>query len=267
MKRGGDGSAIVIRHSFPAKVAPMSTLAIGHRGAAGHAPENTLASFARAVELDAAGVELDVQLSSDGHVVVFHDDTLDRVTDGKGPLAARTFEELRRLDAGSRFDPAFAGERIPLLREVLEVVAAPRVVNVELKYGPGMAELVAATLAVVRDCAAMERIIFSSFDHRGLALLREQAPAARIGVLLTYGREEKAFAAAERLAAVSLNPPVLSVSKDLVRMAHDRGLAVWTWTGNRPADLTRLVAAGADAIISDYPDRVLAAAAGHESEE
>src|SRR5512136_1224893 len=106
-------------------------LNIGHRGASAAAPQNTLAAFRKAMELGADGVELDVQLSADGAVVVIHDFTVDKATDGTGRVAAKTLAELKALDAGSRFSPQFAGERIPTLAEVFEAIDGKLLVNVE----------------------------------------------------------------------------------------------------------------------------------------
>ncbi|MFT4571139.1 MAG: glycerophosphoryl diester phosphodiesterase [Hyphomicrobiaceae bacterium] len=235
----------------------MPVLAIGHRGAAGHAPENTLSSFLEAVALGADGVELDVQLSADGAVMVFHDDHLDRVTNAKGLLAEQSLDVLSRVDAGSWFHPRFRDQHVPTLGEVLSVLAGSGVVNVELKYGPEMPALVEATLAVVSACDAMESVVFSSFDHRALNYLRQCAPSARIGVLLTYGREEKSLAVAERLGAVNIHPPTISVSREFVELAHRAGCDVWVWTANERKEIRRLIAAGVDGIISDYPERVI----------
>lgn len=237
----------------------MSLLAFGHRGAAAHAPENTLASFAEASRLGADGVELDVQLSADKQLVVFHDDQLERVTNGRGALAEHTLAELQSLDAGSWFSPRFAAETIPTLSEVFEALAGTALqVNVELKHGPRMSELVDATLAVVRDAGARAKVVYSSFDFRALRLLRERDPDAAIGVLFVYGGEEKALQEATRLSACNIHPPTLSASADLVAQAHAEGRQVWVWTANEASDIDRLVAAGVDAIMSDYPDRVVA---------
>src|SRR5438067_2355598 len=131
---------------------------IAHRGGSLEAPENTLAAFRHAIELGMRYVELDVQMSRDGELVVIHDETVDRTTGGHGPVARLTFEELHRLDAGSHFGPEYAGERIPILREVLELCADAGVgVVVEIKSPslyPGMVEKVVALIGEMRGRGA-----------------------------------------------------------------------------------------------------------------
>src|SRR5205814_5101727 len=156
-------------------------LVIAHRGASGTHPENTLAAFRRAVELGADMIELDVQLTRDGEVVVFHDATLERTTDGAGAVSDRTLAEIRRLDAGAWFGPAFRGTRVPTLAEVLAAVGLP--VNVELKP-VGDDGLEARALAVVESAGALARVVFSSFDAGALERLRAcaaGAPLAGVG--------------------------------------------------------------------------------------
>ena len=145
----------------------------GHRGASGVAPENTLPAFDLARRMGADGVELDVQLSADGRLVVIHDETLDRTTTGSGPVAARTLDELRTLDAG-RGLAGYAGARIPTLDEVFELFAGtPVVVNVELKNSvvayPGLEEKV---LALVAAAGMADRVLLSTFNHLSLVRLR-----------------------------------------------------------------------------------------------
>ena len=124
-------------------------LIMGHRGAMGHAPENTMASFRKAVELGVEAIELDVHLSSDGKLVVIHDETLDRTTDGQGPVVAKTLTELKALDAGSWYKPEFAGERIPTLEEVLDWARDRVPVVIEVKFCHELEAITQATIAEV----------------------------------------------------------------------------------------------------------------------
>ncbi len=232
----------------------MALLVIGHRGASGTRPENTLVSFRRAVELGAHMVELDAQLTADGSVVVLHDDTLDRTTDGLGPLAARTLAEVRRLDAGRWFDPVFAGERVPTLAEVLTAVPIP--VNVELK-GIRPDDLEARALAVVEEAGALDRVVFSSFEPERLIGLRARTDRAALAVLWAGPEVGDALRLAERVGARALH--VRNDRRAIQSIAAGRavGLEIRVWTVNSPADLASLVDAGASGIFTDFPERFL----------
>lgn len=151
---------------------------IGHRGASAEAPENTMAAFTRALELGADGFEFDVQLTSDGHPVVIHDAMLERTTNGTGPVFEATLEEIRRLDAGSWFDPAFANSRVPRLDEVLALPAA--VFELEIKT-QGRAVLDAVLDAVDR-AGVFDRVKFTGWDHALLCRLKAERPHATIGL-------------------------------------------------------------------------------------
>ncbi|HEY9089295.1 MAG TPA: glycerophosphodiester phosphodiesterase family protein, partial [Anaerolineaceae bacterium] len=152
-------------------------LVLAHRGASAFAPENTLAAFRRAVELGAHGVELDAKLSADGHIVVIHDQTVDRTTNGSGKVRQKTLAELRELDAGSKFRPAFAGETIPTLEEVLESVGRQCLVDVELtNYASPFDPLPERAAALVRRMGLQAQVIFTSFFPGNLARARRVLP-------------------------------------------------------------------------------------------
>ncbi|TRO48794.1 glycerophosphodiester phosphodiesterase [Candidatus Bathyarchaeota archaeon] len=220
---------------------------VGHRGAAGHEPENTLRSFRRAMELGADMVELDVQLCGSGELVVIHDGTVDRTTDGTGEVAGMTLGELRALDAGM-------GERIPTLREVIDLAAGRIGINIELK-GPGTAEPALRHIEAALD-EGWEIADFhaSSFRLEELTAIREFSGEVRTGVL--YALDSGVMEYAERIGAYSLNPHHRAINPDLVSEAHRRGLKVYAWTVNDPADIARMKGLGVDGIISDYPDRI-----------
>ena len=232
----------------------MPRVVIAHRGASGTCPENTLAAFRRAAELGAHMIELDVQLTRDGEVVVVHDWTLDRTTDGSGPVGAATLADIRRLDAGAWFNPRFAGERVPTLAEVLAGVTLP--VNVELKP-VGDDGLEARALAIVDAAAAAGRVVFSSFDPHVLVRLRARAPGARIGVLWEGTRIEEAVRLAERVGARTLHVRKDVVTRTRVETARAAGLAVLAWTVNDPGESRQLEAAGIEGIFTDFPERFL----------
>lgn len=243
---------------------PADFLRIGHRGAAADAPENTHASFARALELSADMIECDLQLTADGHVVIIHDWTADRTTSGKGAIAEFNADELRSFEAGSWKDPAFAGERVPTLDETLDQVLPAAMLNLELKC-QGTAEegrrLAITAVAAVRQRDAMGKVLFSSFNPEVLNELREVAPEAPIGVLWHHEDYSLAFEIARHLGAISLHPWEATITPEVVAVAHGADLAVYTWTENETERIAELALMGCDGIISDFPARLLEARA------
>ena len=221
---------------------------VGHRGAAGHEPENTLRSFRKAMELGADMVELDVQLCGSGELVIIHDATVDRTTDGSGEVAELTLDELRALNTGM-------GERIPTLQEVIDLAAGRMGVNIELK-GPGTARPALEHIETALD-GGWEIADFhvSSFRLEELSAIRELSGDVRTGVL--YALDDGGIMSfAEDNGAYSLNPHHRTVTSDLMAKAHGRGLKVFAWTVNEPEDIARIKALGVDGIISDYPERI-----------
>lgn len=235
----------------------VAVLALGHRGSAGRAPENTLAGFHRALEVGADGVELDVRLTADGVAVVFHDDKLGRTAPGRTAVAARTFEELGDLDAGSWFGPGFADQRIPTLDNVLAAIGSHCTINVEMKPADDAEALALAAWNSVAQAGLAETILFSSFDWEILRALRALTDQARIGVLCAKTAGDSAFALAAELDAEALNPPVAAVNTALVRRAQAAGLGLWVWTVNEPELIDRLIGYPVAAIISDFPELVV----------
>ena len=237
----------------------MGFLGIAHRGASGRAPENTHAAFAAALALGAEAIELDCQLSADGELVVIHDETLERTTDGRGPVGDRSAADLMRLDAGSWFGPEFRGERIPRLADVLEQLRERVTLNVEIKSARdvGTIERRLADLTAVESAAGW--VVFSSFHPQALRNLRTIAPWARIGVLCDADPlQSGGLALATELGAEVLIPGRRWVNRRVVEAAHERGLDVWVWTVNEPGEMRRLIALGVDALFSDYPERFAA---------
>ncbi len=224
-------------------------LCFGHRGAAGHAPENTLLSIRTAMELGADWVEIDVQ-RVEGELLVFHDEWLERTTNGSGRLAERDFAYLRGLDAG-------CGERIPLLSEVSGLIAGRIGLNIELK-GPGTVAPVARQLETLRRDGWPEALLLvSSFNHRWLGELREYLPWVRLGALLV-GLPLDDAACADLVGAWSFHPCREFLDARLVEDAHRRGLRVIPFTINDPGELARMRELGVDGVFSDYPERVIA---------
>lgn len=223
-------------------------LILGHRGASGAAPENTLRAFALAAEAGADGIELDVQPSADGVPVIMHDETVERTTDGRGRVADLTYAALAALDAG-------AGERVPTLEEALTLARGRLFVDIEIK-DPGIEPAVAALVARLEMA---EQVAVSSFYPASLAGMRAAAPhLARW--LLSVDWSPEVLATALELGAAGVAPHHPRIDDELVATARARGLAVVAWTVNAEPDLRRLLALGVDGLISDYPARAVAAA-------
>jgi glycerophosphoryl diester phosphodiesterase len=232
-------------------------LVIAHRGASGHAPENTLAAFKRAVALGATFIETDLQLTRDSRFVAMHDGTVNRTTNGQGKVHDMTMAELRRLDAGSWFGSEFAGERIPTLDEILEFSKKHDVVfYLELKPG-GSWGGEHALVGALRESGEIPRAVVISFDADILARLRQIEPTLMTG-LLYDGQIEEPLKKALEVGARQLAVRSDLVTPALLKDARKRDLQVVCWTVNHPAHIRMLMAAGIDGIMSDYPDRLVA---------
>ncbi len=229
---------------------------VAHRGASGHAPENTLAAFRRGVELGARFMETDLHLSRDSRLVAIHDETLDRTTNGQGPVHALKLAELRELDAGSWYDPRFAGERIPTLEEILSFARETDVVfYLEIKPG-GAWGIEHALVGALRDAQEAARAVLLSFDASTLAALRRLEPTLMTGFLFSRSADGAVKRALE-VGARQLAPRGDLVSSELVRQARRVDLQVVTWTINEPDHMRVLAATGVDGIMTDYPDRLV----------
>lgn len=219
------------------------TRVVGHRGAAGLAPENTVRGFERAVAVGADAVEFDVRACADGTPVVVHDRTVDRTTDGSGRVDALTVDELRALDAGD-------GEPVPTLADAVDALAAHDVeLHVELKERG----LAGAVLKCVRSAGVADRTVVISFLPRALSELPADAPV-RTGLLV--GDPTGALATAARFDADGLYVHHDHASADLLAGARERGLATGLWTVNEPPAIERALALAPDYVTSDRPDRV-----------
>lgn len=224
-------------------------LKIGHRGAKGHAPENTLISFQKAIDLGAHGIELDVHLSSDGELMVIHDQTVNRTTSGEGSVIDLSAKELKLL----RIDQQ---HKIPTLEEVLTLIDRKIFINIELK-GPGTAK--PATLMITKYIAenqwSYDHFIVSSFDWNALLEVRALNPEINLGVL-TQTDLDLTFGFAQFLKAKSIHPYYHLLTKEKTRLMQEKGLQVFPWTVNEPEDLSLIKSFDVDGIISDFPDRI-----------
>lgn len=230
-------------------------LRIAHRGAAGTRPELTAVAFERAIELGAQMIELDVQLTDDDRLVVLHDRELGRTVPGSGAVRERRLAELQRLDAGSWFGSAYAGERVLSLDEVLDLTLGRVGLNVEIKSPDEDWQATADVLVrLLADEGATATTIVSSFDMGALRAVRAVSGAVRIGVLWHHTDVEPAFRHAAELGAEAIHPHHQLMNPDLVRTARREGLAVNTWTVNTVERMRALADLGVDGIISDFPE-------------
>jgi len=234
-------------------------LVVGHRGAMGYRPENTLPSFQHALETGAECVEFDVHLSSDGEPVVIHDDTLDRTTSGHGFVREHTLAELAALDAGAWFGPQFAGARIPTLAEVLEwAQRSAMAVDIEIKNGPyfypGIEQKV---VEAVHRAGMPAQTLVSSFDHVAVKRVGELDPDLLLGVLYAARPADGGVELARAAHAQVVLPQASYPRKEDVGLAHAAGLAVVPWTTSDPRRIQELIQAGVDGVCSNHPDRVV----------
>jgi len=233
-------------------------LVIAHRGASGHAPENTMAAFRKALALGAAFIETDLQLSRDARLVAMHDATVNRTTNGQGPVHDLTLTELRRLDAGSWFGSEFADERIPTLEEILQFAKKHDVVfYLELKPG-GSWGGEHALIGALRESGEIARTLVISFSPEILAAVRRIEPTLMTG-LLFEGTIEKPLEKVLEVGARQLAVRSDLVTPSLLQEARKKDVQVVCWTVNHPAHMRLLMEAGVDGIMSDYPDRLMAA--------
>ncbi len=233
---------------------------VAHRGASGHAPENTLAAFRIAVEMGAGFIETDLQVTRDAQIVAIHDTRLDRTTNGNGQVHLRTLEEIRALDAGAWYASppthSFAGQRVPTLDEILQFAKDHDVIfYLEIKSGAvwGVEQTVVAAL---RNWKASARTVILSFDPSILDSVHHLDAAMMTGFLCEHPSNDLVERAL-RAGARQLAPRGDLVTSALVTRAHQAGLSVVTWAINEPEQMRRLIAAGVDGIMTDYPDRLV----------
>lgn len=222
---------------------------IAHRGASGYEPENTLASFKKALSLGVDGIELDVYALQDGTVVVIHDETVDRTTDGSGNVIDKSLAEIKKLDAGD-------GEKIPTLSEVLDLINRKVCVHIELK-GENTAKPVSSIIKeyVSKKNWKYSDFFVSSFDHNELKSFKNLLPQVGIGALI-IGVIKKLDSYKNDMDAESVNIWFHLARKSDIKKAHDIGLKVLVYTVNSKKDIEKMKLYGVDGIITNYPDRV-----------
>ena len=235
-------------------------MAIAHRGASSYAPENTFAAFDLALRLGARHTELDVEATRDGHIVVIHDDTVDRTTDGSGLVTSHTLEALQALDAGSWFGAQFAGERIPVFDEVLRRYKGRLHIHTEIKGRSTY--LSQRTADLVRRHGMVDQVTITSFQKARLEEIRGYAPELPAGWLLAEV-SDAAIAQARDLGLRQICPQARTVTAELVGRLHAAGFVVRAWGVDTEELMRQVVLAGADGMTVDFPDKLIAYL-GHE---
>lgn len=229
-----------------------------HRGASGwdtqYAPENTMPAFEKAVAMGADGIELDVQLTRDGEIVICHDEKIDRTSDGTGWLKDYTMKELREFSF-SKPHPEYGNVKIPTLREFLEFFAPTgKELNIELKTGVILYDgLEEKTAAMVKEFDMEDRVIYSSFNHYSLKLLKDAVPKARIGLLMGQNFVDVP-GYTTMMQAEAVHPNYQQIDKEYIDNCHAHGIKVNTWTVDPRVEMQRFCDYGVDVIITDCPD-------------
>lgn len=234
-------------------------MVIAHRGFSGRYPENTLRSFSEALKLPVDAIELDVRRTKDKVLVVIHDETVDRTTNGKGRVRDLTWDEIRKLDAGSWKSDEFTGEKVPRLEEALELINGQKVVFLEIKE-PETTEQVIET---IRRFDAFSWVKIGSFHPQAIAKAKKLAPeisSSLIGSAKVGASDEtfvEFFKEALRNGANSITVNYAGLTPERIHYCHQRCIFVGTWTVNDAELAKRMIEMGVDAIASDFPDIVL----------
>ncbi len=263
---------------------PHQPLIIAHRGASGFAPENTLAAFKLAIAMGAAGLELDVQLSADGKPVIIHDRRVNRTTNKRGPVSRFTAAQLRELDAGSWFarqlafkprtrktietalrqyhsDFDFSGEGVPTLEAVFSALATSRLERyyVEIKgEAPTKKALLEETLGLVRLFKLEDSVTLLSFDHQIIAEAKRRAPQVRAAITIAMNPGARNIIKAVKQTGADEAALYFGLAtRRMVEALHQHGIRVSVWTANRKIVLRRLAVSGVDAIMTNYPNRLV----------
>jgi glycerophosphoryl diester phosphodiesterase len=233
-----------------------SFIACAHRGASGIAPENTISAVNMALESGAPMVEIDVQYTKDHQMVVFHDDTIERTTDGSGAICEMSLEEVQRLDAGMWFSPSFAGERIPKLVDVLELMRGRAYVNLEIKPRPDSEEARKETLELIellRSMSMLDMCLFSSFDHRAIKFIRSMQPDLPMLALNIPGDARSPARVVRDCGADAFGCSVKELNPEMMRVCRQFGIPVGVYTVNTPDELNHVVSMGVIGCVTNMP--------------
>lgn len=234
-------------------------LIIAHRGASENAPENTIAAFKLAFDHRADAIELDTMLSQDGEVVVFHDDTANRTTNGQGFIRDLTLAKLKRLDAGSSFSPDYANEPIPTLAEVLDAFGHLLYINIELKnYSSPLDRISEKVGEIVKEYSLQDRVLISSFNPINLLKIRRILPNVPVALITRPGYfgdilNTRLF---QFISPQIIHPFFSDVGEKFIHKQHKSGRRIHVWTVNTSKDLRRLISYDIDGIITGKPELV-----------
>ena len=230
---------------------------VAHRGASGDFPENTRLAFEEAIEAEADMIEMDCQLTRDGHIVVFHDERLKRTAGVSGNLRSKSLEQLKQLDVGRWKKKSFRGERVLTLEEVLAIIVGKVDLCLDIKqFNGSQPGIEIKLLFILSHYDYLDQTIFSSFNYQSLDRVRDFAPEARIGVIYATGIKEDPFVAAERLRASSIHVQKEVATRDFLDRAWEAGLDVHVWTVNNVHEIEKFASLGVQGIVSDYPRRL-----------
>jgi len=231
-------------------------LDFAHRGFSGEYPENTILAFRKGIEAGCDGIELDVHLTKDGEVVIIHDESIDRTTNGKGLVADYTLKELKEFDASFKFAGMYGKNEIPTLREYFELVKDTKIItNIELKTGintyPGIEK---KTLELIDEFGLRDRIIISSFNHYSVLRMKELAPDMKYGLLSETWIIDFAKYAKD-LGMDYVHPIFCMVEPDFAASSKENGIGINTWTVNTDKDIREMIERGVTSVIGNYPDK------------
>ncbi|USK35267.1 glycerophosphodiester phosphodiesterase [Bacillus sp. F19] len=254
----------IIRRAAPQKGAARTMLTVAHRGASGYAPENTIASFDKAIEMKADFIEIDLQVSKDGRLMVIHDDSVERTTNGKGNVRDLTYHQLRNLDAGSWFHDSFTGQKIPAFDEVLDRYIDKCGLLIELKSPamyPGIEKKVYDALSsrgLIEN--PQTKIIVQSFDTNSMKHFHEIAPTIPIGVLVKFTPKgiSNAQLSKYKTYANYVNPNKRLVSKKLIARIHEHDMKIIPYTIRDRKTAKAFLQLDLDGITTDFPDYIKA---------
>lgn len=236
------------------KTLTPKTYVWAHRGASGHAPENTLEAFELAAKMGADGVELDVHFTKDGEIVVCHDEKIDRVSNGQGNIPAYTYAELLNFDFGYKFYNELRGIKIPTLDQVYALLKdTPLVINIEIKSADP--EMPGRCIEIAKKYGMLDRTYFSSFNHFQLLKAREVEPTVSVAPLYSFNMV-RSWDYCGFLQANAVHPHFnqINLDKSYVENCHSNNIKVNVWTTNTESDITAMLEAGVDGVITNYPD-------------
>lgn len=235
-------------------------LVCAHRGASNIAPENTIAALQKALEAGAQMIEIDVQITKDHELVVFHDDTLERTTNGKGLLRDHTFAELTQLDAGSWFHKAYAGEQIPLFAQAIDLLKGKTYLNIEIKPQRASEESardIASIVRIISDCGMLPFTVFSSFDHSALVFVKSLGYSTHTLALNVPGDERMPSRVVKTCGADAYGCSLEELNTLRAENCHHNKIPLGVYTINTPEELEYVVNYGVNAVVSNVPEIIV----------